>query len=59
MPSSCVYTVYCRKSTLGLILCHLVQTNYEVGEELFLAIVLVCKLYCTEWHESGRVAVVF
>ena len=35
------------------------KRNYEVEKEIFLAIVLVCKLSCTEWHESGRFTVVF
>ena len=35
------------------------KRSYEVEKEIFLAIVLVCKLSYTEWHERGRVAVVF
>lgn len=35
------------------------KRNYEVEKEIFLTIALVCKLSCTEWHERGRVAVVF
>ena len=52
-----VYTVYGRKISLRLVQLNLAslgtKENYKEGQELFLAIVLVCKLSCSQWIESG------
>ena len=48
--SPCVYTVYGRKISLRLVQLNLVSLgtkgNYKEGKEIFLAIVLLCKLSC-------------
>ena len=48
--SPCVYTVYGRKISLRLVQVNLVSLgtkgNYKEGKEIFLAIVLLCKLSC-------------
>ena len=61
MLSSCVTLFIVEKVRLAQLDLVPLSTkrNYEVEKEIFLAIVLVCKLSCTEWHESGRFVVVF
>ena len=49
-PCVCVYTVCGRKISLSLVQVNLVSLgtkgNYKEGKEIFLAIVLLCKLSC-------------
>ena len=62
--SPLLYSVYGRKLSLRLVQLNLVSLgtkgNYNEGKEVYLAIVLVCKLSCSCWWiERGRVATVF
>ena len=60
--SVCLYRLW-RKISLRLVQLNLgslgTKENYKEGKEIFLAVVLLCKLFCGQWIESGRVAAVF